>query len=103
MFKKIFLTILIILFSVLIVYKIFFNNIFNKKTLIGTVESFTFTVEKREINIVDKNKKVWNINITDNTIFKTEINFEKNIELKISGEKVKNENKIIAENVEEIK
>lgn len=102
MFKKVLLIILIILFSTLMVYKIFFNNVFNKKTITGTVESFTFAVEKREINILENSKK-WDVEITDNTIFKTEINFVKGIKIKIIGEKIKGKNIIVAEKISEIK
>ena len=79
------------------------KNIKKEDAITGTISSFTINVDKREIKIKDDKNIDWTVNITDNTIFKTKIDLENGMNLKIVGEKNPEKNIITATTISKIK
>ena len=115
MFKKIVLIPMLVISIGLIIYSTFFinknnenigienKNIKKGETITGTISSFTINMDKREIKIKDNKNIDWIVNITDNTIFKTKIDLENGMNLKIVGEKNLGKNIITATTISKIK
>jgi len=111
MFKKLVLIFILIISFCIIIYPNFFiekkditiENIEKKEIVTGTITYFIITTEKRIIKIKDNKNIVWVIDINDNTLFKTKIDFKNGLIIKAKGNKDPNEYLIIADEISEIK